>query len=214
MMNQQTITSQGWISPNLNYSWVQKTTIFRSWVFRTIFLLVTRLQTFDTQIFFFDLFPRNFFLFRTLIPHSHSKTSMKVVVSSCNTDFLNGQFSYKMYKLPFSLAPLHPPSTKQTGLCLRPQRHGLLKLFNEPPGHAQTLDQNSLPKVIHILCENSLRALILLLSNSNPTKAPTKTKRVALQISLYILTPLEPPNPRVLPPSNWSWFPNSIFSKT
>ena len=127
---------------------------------------------------------------------------MKVAVSSYNTDFPNGQFSYKTHKLPFSLAPLHPPSTKQTGLCLQPQRHGPLKLSNEPPGHTQTLDQNSSPKVIHILCKNSLRALILLLSNSNPTKALTKTKRVALQISLYILTPPEPPNPRVPPPSD------------
>ena len=64
------------------------------------------------------------------------------------------------------------------------------------------LDQNSLPKVIHILCENSLKALILLLSNSNPTEAPIETKRVALQIFLYILTPPKPLNPRVLPPSD------------
>ena len=125
---------------------------------------------------------------------------MKAAVSSYNTDFLNGQFSYKTHKLPFSLALLYPPSTKQTGLYLQLQRHGPLKLSNEPLDHAQTPDQNSSPKVIHILCENSFRALILLLLNSNPTEAPTETKRVALQISLYILTPLEPPNPRVPPP--------------
>ena len=81
-------------------------------------------------IFFQEIFSLSYSHF-----HFHSKILIKVAISFYNTNFPNGQFSYKMHKLPFSLAPLHPLSIKQISLYLQPQRHSLLKLSNEPFDH-------------------------------------------------------------------------------